>query len=338
MVIVTGATGHIGNVLVRQLLARGEDVRVLIHNSEDITPVFGLKVDMVRGDVCSIDSLLAAFKGCDTVYHLAGVISIMPGNSRMLYRVNSAGTQNVVDACLQTGIRRLVYTSSIHAIEEPSCGITMDESIVCNPDNVTDGYGRSKALATTAVLEGVERGLDAVIIYPTGVTGPFDYRISEMGQLIIDFLNGNMKVYIDGAYDFVDVRDVARGIILAGEKGGKGESYILSGEEVSVHRLLSILHEASGLKMPYLKIPVWLARFAAVFTPYYYRLSGKKPRFTPYSINVLLGNCAISSAKARQQLGFSARPAKQSINDAVRWFRESGYTVSATMLQATGSL
>jgi dihydroflavonol-4-reductase len=328
MVIVTGATGHIGNVLVRQLLARGEDVRVLIHNSEDITPVFGLNVDMVRGNVCSIDSLLAAFKDCDMVYHLAGVISIMPGNSKMLYKVNTAGTQNVVDACIKTGVRRLVYTSSIHAVEEPPCGTTIDESITCNPDKVPDGYGRSKALATAAVLEGVERGLDAVIIYPTGVTGPFDYRISEIGQLIIDFLNGNMKVYIDGAYDFVDVRDVARGIILAGEKGIRGESYILSGEQVSVHRLLSILHEVSGIRMPYLKVPTWLAHIAAAFTPFYYRLSGRKPRFTPYSINVLHSNSVISSDKARQELGFSTRPVKNSIADAVRWFHESGYTAS----------
>jgi dihydroflavonol-4-reductase len=156
-----------------------------------------------------------------------------------------------------------------------------------------------------------------------------------MGQLIIDYLNGNMKAYIDGVYDYVDVRDVARGIILAGEKDGRGESYILSGEQVSVHQLLSILHEISGIKMPYLKIPVWLARITAVFTPFYYRLSGKKPRFTPYSINVLQSNSDISSAKAKKQLGFSARPVKDSIADAVGWFRESGYTTSPLGIQPT---
>lgn len=246
----------------------------------------------------------------------------------MLYRVNAAGTQNVVSACLKTGVSRLVYTSSIHAIEEPPCGTTIDESTGCNPNNVPDGYGRSKALATLAVLEGVKQGLDAVITYPTGVIGPFDYRISDMGQLIIDFLNGNMKLYTDGAYDFVDVRDVAKGVILAGEKGVKGESYILSGEQVSVHQLLSILHETSGLRMPYLKVPAWLARIVSAFTPFYYKLSGRKPRFTPYSINVLHSNSDISSEKAKQQLGFSARPVKDSIADAVHWFRESGYTAS----------
>ncbi len=328
MVIVTGATGHIGNVLVRQLLAKGEDVRVLIHNSEDITPVFGLNIDMVKGNVCDISSLLAAFNGCDIVYHLAGVISIMPGNNKMLYEVNTAGTQNVVDACLKAGIKRLVYTSSIHAVEEPPCGTMINETTGCNPNAIANGYGRSKALATAAVIEGVERGLDAVITYPTGVTGPFDYRISEMGQLILDFLNGNMKIYIDGAYDFVDVRDVARGIILAGEKGVRGESYILSGEQISVHRLLSILHETSGFKMPRLKAPLWLARFAARFTPYYYRLSGKKPRFTSYSIDVLHSNSDISSEKAVKQLGFAARPAEESIADAARWFFENGYVKS----------
>ncbi len=337
MVVVTGATGHIGNVLVCQLLDRGEDVRVLIHNSEDITPVFGLKVDMVRGNVCDIDSLREAFRHCNIVYHLAGAISIMPGNSGMLYDVNTAGTQNVIDACIKTGVRRLVYTSSIHAVEEPPHGTTIDECIACNPDGVPDGYGRSKALATAAVLEAVKQGLDAVIVYPTGVTGPFDYRISEMGQFIIDFLSGNMKVYIDGAYDFVDVRDVAKGIILVGEKGKRGESYILSGEKLSVYQLLAVLSEVSGVRIPYLKVPLWLARLAAVFTPFYYRLSGKTPRFTPYSINVLQSNSDISSAKARKQLGFAVRPVRDSIADAARWFRESGYLKSRPTLQRKGS-
>lgn len=325
MVVVTGGTGHIGNVLVRQLLARGEKVKAVILPAEDTTPLKGLKVEMVEGDVCNISSLIQAFKGSKIVYHLAGIISILPGKDRLLDQVNVAGTQNVVKACLEAGVQRLVYTSSIHAIEEPPHGTMIDETCPCNPDRVPQGYGRSKARATLAVLDGVEQGLDAVIVHPTGVIGPNDYRVSEMGQLMIDFVSGNFKVYIDGTYDFVDVRDVARGIILAGEKGQSGERYILSGEQISVRQLMLMLQEISGVKAPSLKIPLWMARIVAGFSPLYYRLTKTKPRFTSYSIDVLCSNSLICSEKARRELGFTARPARQSISDAVSWFKENGY-------------
>ena len=337
MVVVTGATGHIGNVLVRQLLARGEKVRAVIPPAEDTTPLKGLKVEVVEGDVCNASSLTQAFKDSEIVYHLAGIISILPGRGRLLHQVNVVGTQNVVKACMETGVQRLVYTSSIHAIEEPPHGTMIDETLPCNPDRVPKGYGRSKARATLAVLDGVERGLNAVIVHPTGVIGPYDYRVSEMGQLTIDFVNGNLKAYINGTYDYVDVRDVARGIILAGDKGQSGERYILSGEQVTVHQLMLMLQEISGVKAPSLRVPVWLARIAAVFSPIYYQLTGTKPRFTTYSIGVLCSNSLICSAKARRELGFTARPARQSINDAISWFKENGYINPGQNLNRQGS-
>ncbi len=325
MVVVTGATGHIGNVLVRKLLASGRQVRVLIHRRESKVALDGLNLEIFKGDVCDIDCLLQTFKGSDIVYHLAGMISILPGEDKLLEQVNVIGTRNVVKACIETGVKRLVYTSSIHAIEEPPHGTVIDETLPCNPDRVPRGYGRSKARATLAVLEGVEKGLNAVMVHPTGVIGPYDFRISEMGQLIIDFINGNLKAYIDGNYDFVDVRDVASGIILAGEKGRSGERYILSGEQVSVYQLMSMLQEISGIKAPSLKVPVWLARIASKFSPMYYQITKIKPRFTTYSIDVLRSNSQICSEKARRQLGFTSRPARQSISDAHTWFMENGY-------------
>ncbi len=337
MVVVTGATGHIGNVLVRQLLSRGEKVRVVIPPAEDITPLDGLPVEMVEGDIRDMGSLLRAFRGSDMVYHLAGIISILPGQDRLLHQVNVVGTQNIVEACMKTGVKRLVYTSSIHAIEEPPRGTIIDETLPCNPNKVPKGYGRSKAQATLAVLKGVEQGLNAVIVCPTGVTGPYDYRISEMGQLIIDFANGNLKTYVDGAYDFVDVRDVTTGIILAGEKGRSGESYILSGEQITVYRLLLMLQELTGVKAPSFKVPIWLARIAAKVTPLYYRLARTKPRFTSYSIDVLCSNSLISSEKARRELGFSTRPIRESIADAILWFKENGYISVPKMPQSARS-
>jgi dihydroflavonol-4-reductase len=322
MIVVTGATGHIGNVLVRELLARGEDVSALVLADEDTTSLNGLKVGLVTGDICEIGSLLDAFHGADMVYHLAGIISILPGKKAILNRVNVDGTRNVIEACLKTGVKRLVYVSSIHAVREPPHGTIIDESCPYDPSAVLGDYAESKALATCEVLEAIKNGLDAVIVCPTGVIGPYDYRVSEMGQLIVDFMNRKLKVSVNGAYDFVDVRDVAHGIILAGEKGLTGESYILSGEQITVPQLLSVLEALTDIKAPYFRVPMWLARLAGILATPYYRLVKTKPLFTAYSIDVLASNSLVNSEKARRELGFSSRPIRESLTDAVAWFRE----------------
>ena len=323
MIVVTGATGHIGNVLLRELLSRGKNIRAVIPPFEDSACLDRLKVEMVEGDVRKIDSLIQAFKGSDVVYHLAGVISILPGKSELLHEVNVDGTRNVVEACLKTGVRRLVYTSSIHALREPPHGTVIDETCPYDADNVLGDYAKSKARATLEVLKGVGRGLDAVIVCPTGVIGPYDYRISEMGQLIVNFIKGDLNAYVDGAYDFVDVRDVATGLILACEKGRTGESYMLSGEQITVHDLMLMLEEITGVKAPSFKIPVWLARTVGKLAPLYYRLTKTKPLFTAYSVDVLASNSLISSKKARCELGYSTRSIRESVVDAVSWFREN---------------
>ncbi len=324
MVVVTGATGHIGNVLVRQLLSRGERVRAVLPPFEDTAPLAHLDVEVVRGDVCKLNCLLQAFEGGEVIYHLAGVISILPGKSGLMYQVNVVGTRNVVEASLKAGVQRMVYTSSIHALREPPPGSVIDESCPYDPDSVLGEYAKCKARATLEVLKGVERGLDAVIVCPSGVIGPYDYKVSEMGQLFIDFAKGKLKAYIEGAYDFVDVRDVAEGLILAAQKGRSGESYILSGEQITLRDLLLILEELTGVKAPSFKVPLWLARALSVVAPFYYRLSKTKPLFTPYSIDVLRSNSLISSEKARRELGYSPRPIRESVADALKWFRENG--------------
>lgn len=324
MIVVTGATGHIGNVLVRELSTKGKRIRTIIPAFEDRLPLKGLRVDIVEGDVRKIDSLIKAFNGSDIVYHLAGAISILPGKGKFLHQVNVVGARNVVEACLKSGVKRLVYTSSIHAIAEPPHGTVIDETFPFDPDKTVGKYGKSKALATLEVLKGVRQGLDAVIVCPTGVIGPYDYRISEIGQLILNFAKGKLKAYLDGAYDFVDVRDVAKGLILACEKGKAGQSYILSGEQVTVRCLLSILEEVTEVKAPSFKIPVRLARAVGTLASLYYSLSKTKPLFTTYSIDVLASNSLVSSRKASGELGYSARPIRESIADAVQWFREIG--------------
>ncbi len=323
MILVTGATGHIGNVLIRKLMEKGEKVRALIWRGEDTTPIKDLNVEQVEGDVLDPECLKPALAGVDRVFHLAGIISIMPGTESLVRRVNVEGTRNMLTAARLAGVRRLVYTSSIHAIRRAPHGVLVDESLPFDPENPYGTYDRSKAEASLEVQKAVRDGLDAVIVCPTGVIGPYDYRRSEMGSVIMDAAFGKTAPYVDGAYDFVDVRDVADGLILAGEKGKKGESYILSGQRISVRYLLETVREATGQAFTQFRIPLFMAQFAAMFTPAYYRWSKSKPRFTPYSLEVLQSNSHISHGKATRELGYHPRTLYESIADTARWFLEN---------------
>jgi len=199
MIVITGATGHLGNVLVRKLMNRNAKIRVLVLPGEDVSSLEGLEVEKIEGNVCTPDSLRRAFKGADTVYHCAGIISILPGQQKKLFRVNVTGTQNVVNMCLEEKVKRLVYISSIHAFSEPEKGIVIDESRRFDPENVLGEYSKSKALGTLEVIKGIKRGLDAVILCPSGIIGPYDYHISEMGKLIVQV------VYEKINYHFIDL-------------------------------------------------------------------------------------------------------------------------------------
>lgn len=325
MIVVTGAMGHIGNVLVRELLGRGERVRALVMPVEDRRPLEGLDVELVHGDVRHLPSLKEAFAGADVVFHLAGIVSIMPGMKAILEAVNVAGVRNVIDACRSAGVRRLVYASSVHAIAEPPQGEVITESHAFAPDQVLGDYARSKARATLLLLDEVRKGgLDAVVCCPTGVIGPWDYRTSNIGQLILDFASGHLKSYVRGAYDFVDVRDVATGLILAAEKGESGRHYILSGTQVQVPELMKELERNIGHKAPGYEIPAAIARAAGSLASVYYRLVRRRPVFTAYSIDVLKSNSQVSSARAREELGFTSRRWQESIRDHVEWFRAEG--------------
>jgi dihydroflavonol-4-reductase len=322
LIVITGATGHIGNVLVRELLSKKEKIRVIVPPGEDIKPLDGLDIEMIAGDVRDINTMIPAFQGADRVYHLAGIISILPGKRDLLQSVNVQGTRNVVEACLKTGIKRLVYVSSIHAMKEPPHGTIITESQPYDPASVLGDYAKSKAQATLEVIHGIEKGLDTVIVCPTGVIGPYDYKVSEMGHLILEFLLKKIKACVDGAYDFVDVRDVVRGMILANEKGRTGEGYILSGEQITIRNLYSLLENITKIKAPKFQVSCGIARAVGVLATPYYILSKTKPLFTKYSIDVLASNSLVSSEKAKRELGYSARPIKESLADAVIWFKE----------------
>jgi dihydroflavonol-4-reductase len=319
MWLVTGGTGHIGNVLIRKLVGRGERVRALIPPGESRAPLAGLPIEAFEGDILNLDTLFKSMQGIKGIFHLAGIISIMPGEDPFMRKVNVEGTRNILKAAARRGIRKLVYTSSIHAIQRVERGV-IDETIPYDADNPYGAYDSSKAKATLEVLDAGRTGLEAVVVCPTGVIGPYDFRGSMMGAILRDAAEAKPVFFVEGAYDFVDVRDVADGLISAARQGNGGESYILSGESISVGELLDTIQEITGRYFLRLRIPFDLARFAALFTPLYYRLVHATPRFTPYSLEVLRSNSNISHAKATRHLDYRPRALRESIRDAVTWF------------------
>jgi dihydroflavonol-4-reductase len=329
MILVTGAAGHIGNVLVRKLLAQGEKVRALIWRGEDTTSIRDLSVEQVEGDVLDPVSLDAAMRDVETVYHLAGIISIMPGKNPLVWQVNVEGTRNVIKAARRARIRRLIYTSSIHAIKRVPHGVEMDESLGFDPNNPYGEYDRSKAVASLEVQNAAKMDLDAVLVCPTGVIGPYDFRGSELGEVIRGAAFAKPMFYVEGAYDFVDVRDVVDGLIAASDKGRRGEAYILGGNIISVRYLIETVREVTGKAFASIKVPFSLAEFAARYTPWYYQRTKSKPRFTPYSLEVLQSNSNISHAKASRELGYHPRPLLETMADTVRWFFENRKVKSA---------
>jgi dihydroflavonol-4-reductase len=321
MHLITGATGHIGNTLARQLLARGQKVRALVRPGKNPTALEELKIEYTYGDILDPDSLARALEGVDIVYHLAARISIVSGPDPETVRVNLDGTRNLIRAmlCPERSRRatRLVYASSIYALRVPAEGV-VDESCPFDTKSTRGEYDRSKAAASIEIQNAAAEGLDAVIVCPTAVTGPFDFQMSEAGRGILYNLHPGIKFYVDGAYDFVDVRDVAAGCILAAEKGRCGETYILGGDRLTVREVSETIWEAAGGWHIGIHLPNWVADLAAEFMPVLF----DDPIVTPYSLGAVRSNSHISHVHASAELGYLPRPAKQAIRDAVHWWME----------------
>ena len=283
----------------------------------------GLPIERVEGNILDRKSLAVAFAGVDTVYHLAALVSLLEVHAPLLQRVNVEGTCNVLLAARQSKVRRLVYTSSIHALTRPPAGVTIDESLPFDISNPAGPYDRSKAMASLVVQVAQAAGLDAVIVCPTGVIGPFDFRRSEMGEMILEWMGRKLHFLVQGGFDFVDVRDVARGHILAAKYGRSGETYILGGQHIGVRQLCALVQKLAGSHSPALQLPPWAAVTAAWLAEGYYRLSHTRPRFTRYSLETLLSNSAISSSKAVRELGYSSRALGDSLADTVAWWLEN---------------
>jgi dihydroflavonol-4-reductase len=320
--VVTGASGHVGGNLVRALLAEGRHVRALVR--EDRRAVDGLDVETVEGDILDADSLRRLLKGADTVFHLAARISIVGPEGGLVERTNVVGVRNMIDACLEAGVRRLVHFSSIHAFDTAPNDQVIDETRSLVAGSRHAPYDRSKASGQRAVLDGVARGLDAVIVNPGAVLGPHDYKPSRMGSVILDIYHRRFPALIDGGYNWVDARDVVAGAIAAAEKGRTGESYLLTGHWVHVSELSYIISRLTGRKTPTFATPLWLAGLASYGSLAVGRLRGKVPLLSPGAIHSIRMHRHISHEKATRELGYQTRPFETTVRDTLAWFGQVG--------------
>lgn len=317
--VVTGAAGHVGANLVRALLARGQNVRALVHH--DRRSLEGLEIEVVPGDVTDLDSLRNAFRGADLVYHAAAYISITGGEWQRLEAVNVLGTGNVVEACMQCGVRRLIHFSSIEALVGEPKQLPMDESRPLVDSTRCPPYARSKAAGERLVRQGLARGLDAIVLYPTAMLGPHDYRSGLPNSGLLTVCRGEWPALINGGFDWVDVRDVAQGALQAAENAPVGGRYILSGHWASIRSLAELAEEIAGTEVPRFVSPMWLARLGAPLVAALSRLAGKRPLYTSAALYALRGNPLITHRLATQDLGFRPRPLGETVIDTLEWFR-----------------
>lgn len=335
MILVTGGAGHLGNVLVRTLLEKGEKVRVLVLPGEDVSSLEGLDFETVEGNILDPVQLRKAMQGVDLVYHMAALVAITSDKYDLMYKVNVEGTRNVIEACRDMGVRRLVYTSSIHALGRPEEGTTVDETVEFDQVNPAGAYDRTKAIASGLVQEAAKNGLDAVIVLPTGVIGPNDFRRSEMGEMLLAWMQQKPSISTDGAFDFVDVRDVAEGHILAASLGRSGEAYLLSGTQVTVRDFRRLVQEAAGIRSHEIRIPGWFVRLIAPMAEFFYKITRTRPRITKYAIETLQSNSCITCLKAETELGYRRRPLRDTVADTVRWWRENRKRIKPSLRKSS---
>jgi len=328
--IVSGGTGFVGNNVVRELSQSSVDVRTLVRSKEKADAALkGVNAALFFGDVRDKDAVEKLFDGLENseVVFIHTASSVLIGGNKKQYKamddINFNGVKNIIEACLKHRAR-LLYVSSVHAITEPPRRVLTTEIENFNPKSVTGKYAKSKARASALVMDAIKnKGLDAVMVHPSGITGPYDYSDTHLTQMVIDYMEKRIPAAVNGGYDFVDVRDVAGGIIKAAEKGKTGDRFLLSSKYYSVKEMLAMLHEITGGKKIKLTLPMWLAYFSLPFLSAYFKLCGKRPLYTAYSLYTLNSNSNYSHEKASRELGYTPRGLRESLIDTVKFINEN---------------
>ncbi|GAB4283240.1 MAG: NAD-dependent epimerase/dehydratase family protein [Deferrisomatales bacterium] len=328
LALVTGATGFVGSAVVRQALEAGLRVRVLVRPGSDRRNLAGLPVETAQGDLRDRASLERALRGCTFLFHVAADYRLWVRKVDEMLATNVGGTRELMGAALEEGVERVVYTSSVATLGTTPDGRPADEESAATLTEMVGPYKRSKFLAEAEVRRLVgERGLPAVIVNPSTPVGPRDLRPTPTGRLIVDAAAGRMPAYVDTGLNLVHVDDVAAGHLLALERGRVGQRYVLGGENLTLKEILERLAPITGRRAPRLRLPHGLVLPLAYLSEAWARWSGGRwePRTTVAGVKMAKKRMFFSSAKARRELGYRARPVDEALREAVEWFRRNGY-------------
>jgi len=322
--LVTGAAGFLGSHVARQLVARGEDVRVLVRASSSNRAISDLSLEYITGDLRDQSSLARAMNGVQRVFHVAADYRLWSKNPQDIYDSNVGGTKNLLAAARQAGIEKLIYTSTVAtiALDRPALPNEFTDSKL---DEMVGHYKRSKWMAEQEVLQAAKDGLPVVVAMPTTPVGPWDWKPTPTGKIIVDFLNGKMPGYVETGLNFVGVEDCAVGHLLLAEKGKIGERYLLGGENLTLKQVLDSLAQISGLPAPKFKIPHNLALGVAYVETAFSRLIGREPQIPVEGVKIAQHLMFVNCTRAQKELGFRAEPVAAALERAVRWYEKNGY-------------
>jgi dihydroflavonol-4-reductase len=323
--LVTGGTGFVGRAVVEELLAAGREVRVLARNP-DHPALAGLAVELARGDLRDPDSLERALTDCTRLFHVAADYRLWVPDPAAMYAVNVDGTRQVLAAAAARGLDRVVYTSTVGTLGNPGDGTPGTEDTPVSLPEMVGHYKRSKFLAEQVALEFARQGLPLVVVNPSTPVGPWDSRPTPTGQMIVDFLKRRMPAYLETGLNLIHVRDVARGHLLAEEKGGIGEKYILGHENLSLSQIFQVLADLTDIPAPKVKLPFWPVLGMAYVDEFLAtHIRRRPPRMPVAAIRMAKKYMYFDNRKAVQYLELTVTPIRQALAEAVAWFREHGY-------------
>jgi dihydroflavonol-4-reductase len=323
-ILVTGAAGFLGSHLTRQLVARGADVRVLLRPSSNNRAIADLPLEYMTGDLRDAASLDRALAGVQRVFHVAADYRLWSKRSQDIYDSNVGGTKNLLEAAKRADIEQFIYTSTVAtiAVDRPE---HPNEFTDAKLEEMVGHYKRSKWLAEKEVLDAAKQGFPAIVAMPTTPLGPWDWKPTPTGKIILDFLNGKMPGYVETGLNFVGVEECAAGHILVAEKGIAGERYLLGAENLTLKGLLDLLAEMTGLPAPSLKIPHRVALGVAYAETAFSRLIGREPQIPVEGVKIAQHMMFVNCSRAVRELGFQAGPVVSAVERAVRWYEANGY-------------
>jgi dihydroflavonol-4-reductase len=323
--LVTGAAGFIGSSVVRALLDAGHEVRALHLPKDDLRNLDGLDIERVEGDICDRDRMIEAARGCRWVFHLAAIYSLAPHHSTLMWRVNVEGARNVLEAAKRAGAERTVVTSSIARFGGQGRGERATESSPFGLGDTGEVYAQTKAIAHEVAIEAARAGQDVVVVCPTGPIGPGDVRPTPTGRLLLFASKLPISVVVDSASNFADVRDMARGHVLAAERGKSGEAYLLGHEDLSFADIARMAQRISGRSERVVVVPKTAARIGARAALYWAARAKRTPLLTPAAVRVADKELRADCSKAKRELGLECGSIERALHDALEWFRRERY-------------